>query len=31
VAVNKAELDYARIKKLIADRIETPQTRTMPA
>jgi len=26
VAVNKAELDYARIKKLIADRIETPQT-----
>ena len=26
VAVNKAELDYARIKKLIADKIETPQT-----
>jgi len=26
VAVNKAELDYQRIKKLIADRIETPQT-----
>src|SRR5439155_19229 len=26
VAINKAELDYERIKKLIADRIETPQT-----
>lgn len=26
LAVNKAELDYRRIKKLIADRIETPQT-----
>jgi RND family efflux transporter MFP subunit len=26
VAVKKAELDYQRIKKLIADRIETPQT-----
>jgi HlyD family secretion protein len=26
VAVNKAELDYARVKKLIADKIETPQT-----
>jgi len=26
VAVNKAELDYERVKKLIADRIETPQT-----
>jgi HlyD family secretion protein len=26
VAVNKAELDYARIKKLFADKIETPQT-----
>jgi len=26
VGVNKAELDYERVKKLIADRIETPQT-----
>jgi HlyD family secretion protein len=26
VSVNKAELDYERIKKLIADKIETPQT-----
>jgi RND family efflux transporter MFP subunit len=26
VALTKAELDYKRIKKLIADRIETPQT-----
>src|SRR5437899_2729442 len=26
VAVNKAELDYERVKKLIADRIETQQT-----
>jgi HlyD family secretion protein len=26
VAVNKAELDYARIKRLIADKIETQQT-----
>ena len=26
VAVNKADLDYERVKKLIADKIETPQT-----